>query len=574
MLANSGTSDKVLLCGFVEGEFPMSKSNLPGVGLYYHPEAYSISGPKLMGRNAAGESFLRGLLQHIKTNGFYVQLDNPAHLDGFSAAAKQFGRMEPVQSVQAQTLGKMTQAGVVFHPGPGIGAHAQQRSFWGDQAWSLCGITHTTSSARAMDAITGLLTTPVQPWDALICTSHAVKANVTALLDREMGFLQARLGASKQVLPQMPVIPLGIHTADFEFGPAARQAARLAIGLAQDEVAVLFMGRLSFHAKAHPWQMYQALEAAAKATGCKIALIECGWHANDALKEAFVQGAQQGCPSVRHITLDGRDAQNRDHVWAGADIFCSLSDNIQETFGISPIEAMAAGLPVVVSDWDGYRDSVRHGVDGFTIPTIMPRAGLAGDLAHRHALQIDSYDMYIGQASMMTSVDMRALIAAFTDLIKDPQLRSKMGSAGRARAKDCYDWGAVIPQYQALWADLNDRRSAAVGHKTQTWPARPDPYVAFAGYATHTLSEETILRPTEPTAQALMDRYRALMDLMMLNYCKRLMLPDETLQQIFAAASPDGQTAAQIIQSVPAGRRPQTLRALGLLVKIGLFERA
>ena len=28
---------------------------------------------------------------------------------------------------------------------------------------------------------------------------------------------------------------------------------------------------------------------------------------------------------------------------------------------------MAAGLPVVVSDWDGYRDTVRDGVDGFRI---------------------------------------------------------------------------------------------------------------------------------------------------------------------------------------------------------------
>ena len=29
-------------------------------------------------------------------------------------------------------------------------------------------------------------------------------------------------------------------------------------------------------------------------------------------------------------------------------------------------------MPVVVSDWDGYRDSVRDDVDGFRIPTMMP----------------------------------------------------------------------------------------------------------------------------------------------------------------------------------------------------------
>jgi glycosyltransferase involved in cell wall biosynthesis len=33
---------------------------------------------------------------------------------------------------------------------------------------------------------------------------------------------------------------------------------------------------------------------------------------------------------------------------------------------------MAAGIPVVVSDWDGYKDTVRDGVDGFRIPTFKP----------------------------------------------------------------------------------------------------------------------------------------------------------------------------------------------------------
>ena len=31
---------------------------------------------------------------------------------------------------------------------------------------------------------------------------------------------------------------------------------------------------------------------------------------------------------------------------------------------------MAAGLPVVVTDWNGYRDTVGNNLDGFTIPAI------------------------------------------------------------------------------------------------------------------------------------------------------------------------------------------------------------
>ena len=43
-----------------------------------------------------------------------------------------------------------------------------------------------------------------------------------------------------------------------------------------------------------------------------------------------------------------------------ANIFISLSDNIQETFGLTVIEAMAAELPCIVSDWNGYKDLIKN----------------------------------------------------------------------------------------------------------------------------------------------------------------------------------------------------------------------
>ena len=427
------------------------------IAIYFHPEAYTTSAPKLMGRNAAGESFLRGFLAHSKSSELWVQVANREHAKTFAAMVQAAGLSKTIKVVDNTSLAALSQPGMVYYPGPGIGEYAWQRASYGHGSWSLCGITHTTSSGGAMDALTELLTAPVQPWDAVICTSTAVKDNVTRLLQAQADYLAQRLGVQRLVLPQLPVIPLGIHTCDFVFSDSQKAAARSALGADENTLVVLYTGRLSFHAKAHPLAMYQALEKASAMLpgGHKVVLVECGWHANDFIARAFQDAAQLACPSVRVVTLDGRKSDERQIAWAGADVFCSLSDNIQETFGIVPIEAMAAGLPVVVSDWDGYRDTVREGVDGFRVPTLMPQAGLAADLALRHALNIDTYDMYCGHSCSLVSVDVEATAQAFARLFASPGLRRTMGDAGRKRAREEYDWAVILARYEKLWGRIH-----------------------------------------------------------------------------------------------------------------------
>ncbi len=542
--------------------------------IYYHPEAYTTSGPKLMGRNAAGESFLRGFLSHSASSEFWAQVDKPEHAQHFAKTVASFGRSEPVRSVTKSSLAALSQPGVVYYPGPGIGEHAFARSAHGHSAWSLCGITHTTSSAGAMDALADLLVAPVQPWDAVICTSIAVKDNVTRLLQAQVDYLQARLGITKFVLPQLPVIPLGIHTADFAFSQAQKTAARAALGVSPDALVVLFMGRLSFHAKAHPLAMYQALEAAAKATGKSVVLVECGWHANDFIAKAYADAAALACPSVRVVTLDGRKAQDRQTAWAGADVFCSLSDNIQETFGIVPIEAMAAGLPVVVSDWDGYKDTVRDGVDGFRIATLMPQAGLGGDLAYRHALEVDTYDMYCGHTCSLVAVDVQAAAVAFEKLFNSPELRRQMGEVGRARAQMLYDWKPIIGQYEALWAKQTELRTAQAKDLkplTHPWPARMDPFHAFASYPTQSLTPQTVLGLVDADLNTAVARALAYRQLAMVDFARNI-LPTEAEVRAVLAAAQSLAAASGLLQGIAPERQPFVFRALAWLVKLGVLK--
>jgi starch synthase len=545
--------------------------------IYFHPEAYSTNGPKLMGRNAAGEGFLRGYFAHSQAQSFTALVPKAEYGAAFADAVKVAGRQEPAIFVTKAALQRLVNYGSVFYPGPGLGEHAWQRALFGHASWSLCGITHTLCSGRAMDAVTELLTAPVQPWDALICTSSAGKDAVQRLLQAQAEFLVARLGAQKLVLPQLPIIPLGVHCSDFVFTQEQRRVARQKLGATDKTQIVLFAGRLSFHAKAHPLAMFQALEAASRslADDEDLLLVQFGQFPNKHIENAFTAAAHLAAPSLRIKTLDGSQIDNRNTAWSAADIFCSLSDNIQETFGLTPVEAMAAGLPTVVSDWDGYKDSIRNGVDGFRIPTLMPGAGLGTDLALRHALEIDSYDMYCGYTSSLVAVDVQAAERAFTTLLTDKALRQRMAKAARLRACEEFDWSVIIPRYEALWAELAEiRKAQAKDHPRSQypWPARMDPFHGFASYPSTLLNLEIRFCLVDPKLSDALIRLEAYQKLDMVNFVKAIIPSDNELRSVLSGLKDAAHSAAELVGNVEADRKAAVFRALAWLAKMNLIR--
>lgn len=543
--------------------------------IYFEGDAYSIAGPKLMGRNAAGESFLRGYLAHVEADHLWVEASSAQAAKPFLEAARAAGRSEPISIVTPEGMAALATPGTLYFPASDIGFKARHRSLFGAANWSICGITHTTASARAADGIAELLTGAVEPWDALICTSKAVRDNVETVLAAELEHLQRRLGITRVIRPEMPIIPLGIHVADFASDAPTRAAARAAVGADDDTIVVLYAGRLSFHAKAHPAAMYLALEEAARRQrGSRVILIECGWFANASLQAAFDEACAALCPSVQVVRLDGRDASARRTAWACADVFCSLADNIQETFGLTPIEAMAAGLPVVVSDWDGYRDTVRDKVDGFRIPTLMPPAGSGGDLSARHALNIDTYDRYCGYTAAFISVDVAAAADAFAALFASPDLRRNMGMAGQARARADYDWRSIIPQYQQLWSLLGDIRAKAapVQQPRHPWPGRLDPFASFASYPTARLSPAAQVVLIDSTVDAAKARFHRMRALGMINYTQAVVVTAAEAEAMIDSCAAGARSAAEVSMPFPPERRAQIFRALAWLAKLGVVR--
>ena len=234
-------------------------ANGANAAILYRPEGYATDGPKLMGRQAAGEGFLKGFVSHAAVDRLYCYTPRREHAEHFLAATKAAGNTRPVEWLNETDARVAAAPGALYLPDPSLSLHAWRRRRFDQRGYSIVGVTHTTASAGAMDWISGLTLAPVQEWDALICTSNVVKATVDFVLDAQAEFLSARLGAARFPRPQLPVIPLGVDTASFTSNPALRAQGRKALGIGDDDIVVLFVGRLSFHAKAHPLPMYLGL---------------------------------------------------------------------------------------------------------------------------------------------------------------------------------------------------------------------------------------------------------------------------------------------------------------------------
>lgn len=550
--------------------------------LYYHPEGFTTSNSRLMGRHAAGEGFLQGWTRHAGVDQLVCFSDNLNNARHFAKKVREFGWAGPTRWISSGSPHLLSDLGNLLLPGPGLDTYAwARRGLDSQRGFSVIGITHTTASASAMDNIGALLTAPVQEWDALICTSTAVRTMVLDLLATEADYLGRRLGVprgTRFVVPQLPMIPLGVDTDLFIADAGKREKWRLELGIGELDCVVLFVGRLSFHAKAHPIPMYMALQAATDAlpAGGRLHLIEAGWFANNEVRDAYASAADSYCPDVVRHVLDGRMPEVRHEIWQAADIFCSLSDNIQETFGLTPVEAMAAGLPCIVSDWDGYKETVRHGVDGLRVPTWLPPSYAGADLAHRHAMGADNYDYYCGKACQFTSVDPGAAASMFRTLISDPDLRRRMGAAGRARARDTYDWRVIITQYQTLFAELKQRReitkeeSAPASPGLPHWPLRADPFRSFSHYPTHQL---TLDCGVQAAAGASREKIEALYADPVVRYAGTALPPLDLISTLLADIVAKGPSlVAQLLAGVDSAvDRIHILRGLMFMAKYGLI---
>lgn len=463
----------------------------------------------------------------------------------------------------------------LFTSGPTLEPFACERLWDDPRRYSLIGITHTLSTPGPLQGLSNLPQAPLQHWDALICTSQAARSAVETLWHQSEELSRLR-GGQAAVRPQLPVIPLGIHADAFR-PVCRRQEARQRLQLPADAAVVLWTGRLELHCKAHHGASFRALAHAAAANPQRPwVLLMYGTAVMPTIPPALKQAAAELCPDVDVRLLDGHDLALGPLARAASDMALSLVDCLQETFGLTPVEAMASGLPVVVSDWNGYRDTVVEGRTGYRIATHSFQPGWSHETLQQLALQDSALDYVSAQISGQIGVDAAAAGAALARLAASPERAVAMGTLGQQRVQTHYDWPVVLKQYNQLLDELADRRRQAMLDPALAGLAslRPIPPLSqvFAAWPSQVIDAHTPMHACGDEASL-----KRQLQLAMVQIYRNELPPTALILKAFARLQSLGQANLQQLQAVndPAWTAHDHCRlaeAIGWLLKHGFAE--
>jgi glycosyltransferase involved in cell wall biosynthesis len=319
-------------------------------------------------------------------------------------------------------------------------ALAWLRAKFAARAFPLTGTIHSLNDPSMFPMLRRLREAPLAACDAVVCTSTDGREAFRRQLDSIPG--------AEPFQGRLELAPLGVDGRYFEVRDKGRSRQKLALP-AEARVA-LWMGRLSAATKAdlHPL-LYQWIRVVREAGASERILVLAGGGSEGDVRSLRATVSELGLDRHVKIRPDVEDAEKID-LLAAADVFVSPVDNQQETFGISVVEAMAAGLPVVASRWDGYKDLVDDGVTGVLVPVRW--APLPPEIAALRAV----LEPGIGQLaiSQAVAVDPGALRVALVGLLDDPTRSRGMGEAGKRKAREVYSWPAVVRRLSGIWRDL------------------------------------------------------------------------------------------------------------------------
>lgn len=216
------------------------------------------------------------------------------------------------------------------------------------------------------------------------------------------------------------VIPLGVALPELPERATARAAVREQFGIPSERPIILFMSRID------PKKGFDLLlPALSELHRCNqpFHFFLCGANPQDRAYENSIRQQIESSAWSRQATLSGFvSGEIKAQILSAADLF--VLPSYYENFGIAVAEAMAAGLPVIISDQVHIWPVIQSAQAGWVVP-----------------------------------VEVEALTAALDEALAQGEVRSQRGQNAQRCAKENYSWQAIAQQmtdaYQHLLQDAS-----------------------------------------------------------------------------------------------------------------------
>lgn len=313
----------------------------------------------------------------------------------------------------------------------------------------LCGFIHSINSARMVFNILQQYFAGLNECDLLLCSSRAGMKTIEAYLEE----IDRLLPTNVRYRARRVLVPLGVNIPTVD--PTARVTLRQRLALAPEHTIALFFGRISQMSKADLGPLLLALSVLSRRGTIFHLVIAGDDRQTNETPRLMALAADLGCQMNLTVWVN-TSPEDKHLLYSAADIFVSPSDNIQETFGLAVAEALAYGLPAVVSDWDGYRDFVTDGETGFLVRSFFP-----ADISRLQLADCTSSMVEEDLLAQSTTIDFMALCEKLEKLVLDSALRRQMGRAGRQFAEDRCSWKVIVNRYEELWHESSEMAKAA-----------------------------------------------------------------------------------------------------------------
>lgn len=350
---------------------------------------------------------------------------------------------------------------------------ARLRNKHSKRIFPITSITHSLSYSNYSHMLLKQLWPGWSVRDAIICSSDCGRLVLAKYFDR----LAREYGLDQKFSPPLlKHIPLGIDSEKTYIGKSNQPTEKF---ISDDKTNILCIGRISCYSKMDILPILKSFQLA-RIYGLDtraVRLILAGGmdQKDDTIKKLLLFAKNIG---VELKIIPNPDEQTKELLLRDAHVFLSMSDNPQETFGITILEAQSAGLPVVTSDYNGYRELISHNKNGFLIPTLGPdKTEYVDDLA---PLIFDSESHLL--LAQSCAFDLHVLAETLIRLIADPELRKTTGNKGKANASQ-YSWDKIIRSYILFWDELNNLNEKK-SLKDQKHPAHTSYSDIFSHYTT------------------------------------------------------------------------------------------